>query len=153
MLAPTHCKTKHSVSWAGTPQKHSQVLWLWHSDINFWFALEINSKLPLHLVSSVVFFFSYSSFFVLWVFSPPACHCRFPEQKIVYVVMYSIISDPEVRCKNRIITEMRVFSGTHILLFSISIQVPFPSCIPSICIDLHFCVYTCIKTVHYEHYV
>lgn len=99
------------------------MLWLCHSGINFRFVLELNSKPALHSVSSVVFFF-FDLLFVILVnivifvilvcllcgfFPHLLTFAGFSAQQIVYVDMYSIISDPEVRSKNRSITETKVF--------------------------------------------
>lgn len=54
--------------------------------------------------------------------------------------------------RTEVLQKWRCSSGTHTLLVPISIQAPFPSCIPSSCIDLHISVYKCIKTVHMNIY-
>lgn len=92
------------------------MLRLWHSGINLWLVLELNSKSLLHSISSVLcfvlLFFSLVcySLFVLWVFSPPDCLCRFlSTENISCGHVQHYFRSSEVRSKNRSITEMKVF--------------------------------------------
>lgn len=100
----------------------------------------------------------FSLWFVILVclfcgFFPHLLACAgFSAQKRVYVVVYRIISDPEVRSRNRSIPRMKAFLRNSHSTLSYFNPSSFFSCIPSSCKELHICVYTCIKTVHINIY-